>query len=174
MRLDIRGLNLDLTDAILGHVRSRLADLLTAFGPRIGTVSVRVADVTGPRGGTDKRCWIEVTLEGSGTASVEQTDADLYAAVNGAASRMRRLLRRQVEQPRPARLARHVSAPGPPATTASRRTSSKAAATAATPTAVRLPGGASGSGANCSAEGRRPTCSSPPRRAAARTKGDRP
>src|SRR4028119_1197276 len=69
MELNVRGLNFDLTDAILGHVRQRLADGLAHYAPRLRGVTVRVSDVNGPRGGMDKRCHLEVTVPGAGAVS---------------------------------------------------------------------------------------------------------
>lgn len=115
MRLDIRGLNLDLTDAILGHVRDRLRAALDPFAGRVGGVMVRVNDVNGPRGGAaDKRCHLEVNLDGLGTVVVEQSDADLYAAVDRAAARLRQTIRRQMARNRSLPAGRRVSASGLP------------------------------------------------------------
>lgn len=98
MKLDIRGLNFDLTDSILEHVRLRLGAALVHVAPHILTVKVRVNDLNGPRGGLDKRCHFEVRLDGHGTVVVEQIDADLYAAIDRAAARLRQTLRRRLER----------------------------------------------------------------------------
>ena len=94
MELSIRGLNFDLTDAILGHVRDRLHEGLSHYAPRLRGVTVRVSDVNGPRGGVDKRCHLEVTAEEVAAVLVEEVDADLRRAVDRAVARLRRQLAR--------------------------------------------------------------------------------
>lgn len=98
MKLDICGLNFDLTDSILEHVRTRLGAAVAHVAPHIVAVRVRVNDVNGPRGGLDKRCHFEVVLDRLGTFVVEQTDTDLYAAIDKASTRLRHALRRRVER----------------------------------------------------------------------------
>ncbi len=95
MELSVRGLNFDLTDAILGHVRRRLADGLSHYAPRLRGVTVRVSDVNGPRGGMDKRCHLEVTAPGVGAEYVDEVHADLYRAVDRAVARLRKQLARE-------------------------------------------------------------------------------
>ncbi len=95
MELSIRGLNFDLTDAILAHVRQRLAHGLSHYAPRVQGVTVRVSDVNGPRGGSDKRCHLEVTVAGIGRLCVDEVHADLYRAVDRAAARLRQQLARE-------------------------------------------------------------------------------
>ena len=116
MELNVRGLNFDLTDAILAHVRRRLHEGLAHYAPRLRGVTVRVSDVNGPRGGVDKRCHLEVTADAVGTVVVEEVDADLYRAVDRAAARLRRQLAREfgrrLPAARPGR--RRVSASGLP------------------------------------------------------------
>ena len=114
MELSVRGLNFDLTDAILGHVRRRLAECLSHYAPRLRSVTARVSDVNGPRGGLDKRCHIEVRGPGFGTACVDAVDPDLYRAVDRAAARLRKQLARELGRHRSRGLARRVSASGLP------------------------------------------------------------
>ena len=80
MRLDIRGLNIDLTTSILEHVRHRLFAALGALAPRVESVHVRVSDLNAGRGGVDKHCHLDVRVDGVGAVVIEQTDHDLYAA----------------------------------------------------------------------------------------------
>ena len=120
MELNVRGLNFDLTDAILGHVRRRLHEGLSHYAPRVRGVVVRVSDVNGPgrRGPADKRCHLEVTAAGAAAAGsvfvVDEVHADLYRAVDRAVSRLRRQLAREFGRRRDARLGRRASASGLP------------------------------------------------------------
>lgn len=85
MRLDVRGRHLPLTPALLDHVARRLRFALGRFAG-VRHVAVRVADVNGPRGGIDKRCHLRVDVAGR-AITIEETDRDLYVAIDRAADR---------------------------------------------------------------------------------------
>ncbi len=101
MRLDIRGRNLALTPSLLDHVARRLRFALGRFGGSIRQITVRVADVNGPRGGIDKRCHVHVDVAGR-TVTIEELDRDLYAAVDRAAERAGRAAERTLARVRAA------------------------------------------------------------------------
>jgi ribosomal subunit interface protein len=90
MLIDTRTMGFTLTDAIRRHVEARVESALGAFAGRILKVTVRLDDVNAGRGGIDKRCGIIVALRRQQVAVAEATDADLYAAVDQATSRVRR------------------------------------------------------------------------------------
>ncbi len=76
-----------LTDAIRDYVEKRLGFAFDRSGQRIRRILVRLSDVNGPRGGRDKRCHLQVSLEQSPAVVIEETQSDLYAAVDRAAKR---------------------------------------------------------------------------------------
>jgi len=98
MRMEIRGRQLDVSEATRQHAERRLRFALGRFSGRVGRVAVRVADVNGPRGGADKRCRIVVWLGRAGTVVVEDCDGDLYAAIDSAADRVGRLVARALHR----------------------------------------------------------------------------
>ncbi len=98
MHLDIRGQNITLTPALLERVERRVQFAVGRFDGRVTRVSVRVADVNGPRGGVDKRCRIAVRVRPMGEIVVEDTHPDLYAAIDGAADRIGRSVQREIER----------------------------------------------------------------------------
>ena len=100
MRLEIRSQSLDIGQGFRGYIERRLRFALGRFGPRIGGVTVSLADLNGPRGGLDKRCRIMVRLVRFGQVVVEDTDSDLGAAVNWAADRVEQSVRRELERRR--------------------------------------------------------------------------
>lgn len=77
----------DLTDALREHVERRLRFAFDHSGQRIRRVLVRLSDVNGPRGGRDKRCQLQLSLEQSPAVIIEETQSDLYAAVDRAVGR---------------------------------------------------------------------------------------
>jgi len=100
MQIDIQARNFSVTQAMRAHVERRLGYALSSCYNHVMRILVRLSDINGPRGGSDKRCHIEVTLPGQATVVVEDTEPDLYVAINRAAERtsrtvVRRLARRR-------------------------------------------------------------------------------
>ena len=100
MKMDIAGLNLELTRPILRHVMRRVRLALAPARSRVSGVMVRLRDVNGPRGGVDMRCRIVVWLRGHGTVVVDAVEQDLYAGVDSAAAKLREAVRRRLKRGR--------------------------------------------------------------------------
>ncbi len=103
MQLEIRGHNFTLTESLRRYAERRLMFALGRFRHHIRSVTARMADLNGPRGGVDKR--FQVVVDGFQSREVlviEQTDADMYVAIDRAVDRLARLVRRQVSRLRPA------------------------------------------------------------------------
>jgi putative sigma-54 modulation protein len=96
MVIAIHARGFSLTDAIEEHVHKRLGYTLARGGDRIGRVVVRLSDLNGPRGGIDKRCLIEIRLDGLPAVVVEDIQSDLYAAIDRAAGRAGRTINRRL------------------------------------------------------------------------------
>ncbi len=99
MKIHIRGRNVELTEVLRTHVERRLGFALGRFGERIGRVLLRFSDTNGHRGDVDKRCEIDVGLRPR-SVRVEQTDADLFVALDRAADRASRSVARALERER--------------------------------------------------------------------------
>ena len=112
MRLEVRVRDRELTEGLRAYVDRRLRFALSRFGRRIGLVTVRIADVNGPRGGVDKQCRIHAEVIPSGNVDLEETDADLYAAIDRAADRVRRAIARELERAREWPLERRLRGSG--------------------------------------------------------------
>lgn len=82
------------------HIECRLRLSLSRLAPRIRSVTVQIVDINGPKGGEDKTCRIDIRLLPSGRVFIEDTDADLFAAVDRAADRAARSASRAVERAR--------------------------------------------------------------------------
>ena len=96
----LRVLGVELGPDERSHLRRRLAAKLGKFATSIERVSVRVADVNGPRGGVDQVCRVNVVLIGLPAVVVEERDASLEAAIDGAITRTERAVRRSVQRRR--------------------------------------------------------------------------
>lgn len=87
--LEIRHVNLPVSDALQEFTQRRVARALRPFQSNVSRVDVRIIDVNGPRGGIDKRCRVTVELAAVKQKVVVQSkSADTYAAVQGACARL--------------------------------------------------------------------------------------
>lgn len=96
MNLQIQAQDFTLTDGLREHVTTRLSYGLNHGRDVVTRIVVRLSDVNGPRGGEDKRCRIEVRLKGAPSLVVEDTQTDMYAAIDRAADRVGRALDRHL------------------------------------------------------------------------------
>jgi ribosome hibernation promoting factor len=100
MQIEMQARNFSLTQSMRRYIERRLGFALGTCCRNVRRILVRLSDINGPRGGNDKRCHLEVILPGQAAVVVEDTEADLYVAINRATSRaartvMRRLGRRR-------------------------------------------------------------------------------
>ena len=100
MQMDIQSQGFTLTDALRDYLLKRLAYDLNHGDEYISRVSVRLSDINGPRGGADKRCFIEIRLKQLPAVVIEDTEADLYVAIDRAVERASRTLTRRMERQR--------------------------------------------------------------------------
>ncbi|MFN7970934.1 MAG: HPF/RaiA family ribosome-associated protein [Acidobacteriota bacterium] len=100
MTIKVRGHGIVVGPELAGFVERRLAFALSRFGGRVRAVQVRLADLNGPRGGIDKRCSMQASLTPSGDVRVEDTDSQLPAAVDRAATRLARAVGATLERRR--------------------------------------------------------------------------
>lgn len=98
MQLDIQARGFSLTNGILNYTKQRMQFALHRNDSHIMRVRVRLADINGPRGGVDKRCQIELALAGQSNIVIEDTEADLYFAIDRACERCMRTLDRRLQR----------------------------------------------------------------------------
>ena len=96
MQIDIQSQGFALTHALRDYAERRLKFAVARAGDRIRRVRVRLSDVNGPRGGIDKRCCIQVMLNGLAGVVIEDTEANLYLAIDRAADRVGRTVMRRM------------------------------------------------------------------------------
>ena len=100
MQIDIQAHGFTLTDGIHEYVLKRLAYSLNHGDENIMRVKVRLSDINGPRGGEDKRCLIGVRLKGTPEVIIEDTESDLYVAIDHATERAGHSLARRLARQR--------------------------------------------------------------------------
>jgi len=98
MNIAIQSNGLILTESLRAYVHRRLE---TSLGWALTRrLAVWLSDINGPRGGRDKRCKIQISLDHGKTIVIEDTEEDMYAAIDLAAERADRALARQLERSR--------------------------------------------------------------------------
>ena len=100
MHIHIQARGFALTDSLREHIERRLRFAIGWADDRLRRVSVRLSDENGPRGGEDKRCRIQIAFPGAPSVVIEDTEADLYVAIDRAADRAGRSVARRLERQR--------------------------------------------------------------------------
>ncbi|MEO1235771.1 MAG: HPF/RaiA family ribosome-associated protein [Planctomycetota bacterium] len=100
----VRAVNFQMSEALGDHAERRLHAALDRYESRLGTVSLRLTDDHGPRHGTTMHCCIEAAVRGAGSVLVEQDAPDLFEAIDRAAGRMKRTVRRAINRRRHAQM----------------------------------------------------------------------
>jgi ribosomal subunit interface protein len=130
MQMDIQSQGFSLTDGLRDYVMKRLAYALNHGDDHITQVTVRLSDINGPydpsnKSGDDKRCLIELRLKAAPAIVIDDTESDLYVAIDRAAERAGRTLARRLARqrefapglpvaPEQADWAERIDAPAPP------------------------------------------------------------
>ena len=91
-----------LAEALKSYVERRLHFALARFGVRVGQVTVRI----GTNGPAENRCCISTEVLPFGRVAVEESDSDLFAAIDRATGRIGRLFGRELDRGREARMGR--------------------------------------------------------------------
>ena len=95
MELHIHG---NVAEPLRRYAERRFRFALRRFSHRIRRLRIYVADINGPRGGVDKQCRILLDVAPSGSLVVEETDVRLYEAMDRAADRIKRCVRRDLKR----------------------------------------------------------------------------
>ena len=108
MHIDIQARDFLLTEALESQIRRRLDFALKPRYDQIQHIHVRLSDLNGPRGGVDKCCTLHIVLPHLQDVVVNDTEFDMYIAINRAIDRAgravsRRLSRQRVRSQRPPR-----------------------------------------------------------------------
>ncbi len=98
MRIEVRFRALDPSEPLREHVLRAVHFHLSRFGRELSSVSARIGDVNGPKGGIDKRCQLHVRGPRIGSLVVAEVSADAYAAVDACAERAGRSVGRELER----------------------------------------------------------------------------
>lgn len=98
MHIDIQASGFKLSDGLREHTERRLQFALSWAIHDVRKVVVRLSDINGPRGGNDKRCYIQIPIPGRPDVVIEDTESDLYVAIDHAVDRVERSVARRLER----------------------------------------------------------------------------
>ena len=88
MQVVIHTEDFKLTDALNEHIQRKLQFALSRIEPHIKSISILLNDVNGPKGGVDKHCRLTVALDNMENIVINDTQADLYHAIDRAMQRL--------------------------------------------------------------------------------------
>jgi putative sigma-54 modulation protein len=100
MRLLIHARGTEVTDKLRHYVERRLRQATGRFEKQIGTVTVHLEDVNGPRGGVDKLCLITAELPWAGHVVIEERGEGFMGTAFWAAKRLRDTIKRRFQRRR--------------------------------------------------------------------------
>jgi putative sigma-54 modulation protein len=100
MQIVIQARGFDLTAALRQHIERRLHFALDWAHDHVSRVSVLLSDLNGPRGGEDKCCRVQIARPGVAEVVIEDTETDIYVAIDRAVDRAARTLSRRVARQR--------------------------------------------------------------------------
>ena len=100
MNIHIQARSFALTDSLREYIERRLRFALGWADDRLRQISVRLSDENGPRGGKDKCCRIQITFPGAPSVVIEDTETDLYVAIDRASDRIGRSVARRLDRQR--------------------------------------------------------------------------
>lgn len=104
MKIHVRAVNFQMSESVESHAQHRLHAALDRFESRIASVKLRLTDDHGPKHGTTIHCAIEALLKNGDSVMVEQDSPDYFVAIDKAAGRMKRTVRRCINRKRDSQL----------------------------------------------------------------------
>jgi ribosomal subunit interface protein len=113
MNIDIQSRDFSMTNALRSYIRRRLGFALSTRYDQIKHILVRLSDINGPRGGNDKCCHLHVVLPGQADVVIEDTQSNMYVAIDRAADRASRTVARKLARLRSQRRNRMLAEPVP-------------------------------------------------------------
>jgi len=103
MNIDVRATNFGLEDGVRDYIERRMMMSLDRFEGRVERVEVTLTNLHGRNHMRELQCRVLAAVHHARNVVVAQTDQDMIAAVDIAASRVKRTVRRQINRRRDAR-----------------------------------------------------------------------
>lgn len=100
MKLEIRTDNTEFPATLPAYLEHRLQLALAPFAGSVRRVTARVSRFNGPGTADQKCCRIILQLSPSSSIALEETDGDVYRAIDRATQQAARLVRKRLEDSR--------------------------------------------------------------------------
>ncbi|WP_163998593.1 ribosome hibernation-promoting factor, HPF/YfiA family [Pyxidicoccus caerfyrddinensis] len=101
MKVLLRGVHLDLTDALKAYVDEHLVSRIERFADdEAAEIDISLVDTNGPKGGVDKECRVTVRLPGLSAVHVTESADSLFPAIDASRDRLEKTLKRTLERRR--------------------------------------------------------------------------
>jgi len=100
MDIEVRATNFGLQDGVRQYIERRLMMSLDPFDGRVGRVEVTVTNLHGRNHVRELQCRVRAQVNHAADVMIEQIDSDLVAAIDVAASRLKRTVRRCINRRR--------------------------------------------------------------------------
>lgn len=99
MKVNLRGVHIELTDAIKAHVQRHLIDPIeTFFDSEAAEMEIHLRDNNGPKGGNDMECAVTVRIPRQQSIHVTETSDDLYKSIDLCRDRLETAVKRLIER----------------------------------------------------------------------------
>lgn len=98
MQVHVHTSGFDLTPALAAWTHAKIARCLGRLSDDLSTVDIYLKDLNGPKGGADKEAALRLKTNGAAPIFVEARRANLYAAIETAASSAKRCLNRSYKK----------------------------------------------------------------------------
>ena len=98
MRIEVQTKGTIVTGGVREHIERRIRFDLSRFQPETNQLNVYLNNVNGPRGGKYKQCLVRVRFSGLPDVVVEDTESDLYRAIDRAVGRTARVVSRRLQR----------------------------------------------------------------------------
>ncbi|MBF0263733.1 MAG: HPF/RaiA family ribosome-associated protein [Gammaproteobacteria bacterium] len=96
MKINISTRKFTLTEALSSYAKKRINFALANKSEHIHRINMRLSDINGPKGGSDKRCHLLISLNGLPDVVIEDVQTDIYTAIDFACDRASRTVVRKI------------------------------------------------------------------------------
>jgi ribosomal subunit interface protein len=100
MNVDVQTRSFSLTSALRRYVKKRLSNLINTRDDHVRRINVRLSDINGPHGGIDKRCHVHLIVPHLADIVIEETQDNMYSAIDRAVDRAKEVLQRRISRQR--------------------------------------------------------------------------
>ncbi len=99
MKVNLRGVHLELSEGLKVHVQKHLVDPIQHFyDSEAAEIEIHLRDTNGPKGGQDMECSVTVRVPHSQSIHVTEVSDDIYKSIDLVRDRVERAAKRSLER----------------------------------------------------------------------------